>query len=99
MGFADKIAERTNKISIQMMVHNLIKQKRLEFVNDHQVIYTDKDNVTKQLTFDQFATLTVSRFATIAVEKSPVVLQAGFGITDEVVKNVLIDEYKKGVKK
>lgn len=95
MGIVDKFV----KNRMQAMVRKLVKQKRLKFINDHQVIYADQEKVTKQLTFDQFATLTVSRFATIADDKAPQVLDAGIGITAQIIKDVLSEEYRKGVRK
>ncbi len=88
------LVERIAKGRIQAIVRKTIGQKRLEFVDDHQLLYTDREGGTQRLTFDQFSALMVTR----VIEQVPQAM-AKADVTEKLIKDVLAEEYKKGVKK
>lgn len=90
MGLVDKFV----KNRMQAMVQKTIKQKRLKFVDGHQVVYTDRENITRQLTFEQFAVLMVDK----VIDNNPKARE-GIGNTAQIIKGVLGEEYKRRAKK
>ena len=95
------------KGQVQGMIKRLISEKRLVFLNENTVRYTDRDNETSDLTFTQFANHIVTTLVTTmgnnktansiasSVGLNALSAMSGIGISDETVVEVLKEKYKE----
>jgi DNA-binding transcriptional regulator YhcF (GntR family) len=44
---------------VEDMIDRLIKEKRVMFKDDNKVVYTNRQNITKEYTFSEFSELTL----------------------------------------
>ena len=102
-----RLVQRQFKGQVQGMIKRLISEKRLVFLNENTVRYTDRANEISDLTYDEFANHIITTLVTtidnnktansIASSIGLNVLSAmsGVGISDETVAEVLKEKYKE----
>lgn len=94
MGLFDKINEKVMggaskliKNKIESTIKKLVKEKRLAFLNAEEVDFTDKTGNIRELNLDEMAG--------ILVEASGAENLLSVGITPDVVRNMLVEEWNK----
>ena len=73
---------------IREKIQKIIKKKRLVFLSDDKVAYTEKNNKTTEYTFDEFVKVAID---VGGWQQNMTTL----GITEQDIKNVLTEEYVK----
>ena len=102
-----RLVQRRFKGQVQGMIERLISEKRLSFLNEHTVRYTDRANETSDLTFTQFANHVITQLVTTldnnktansiasSIGLNALSAMSGIGISDETVIEVLKEKYKE----
>ena len=85
MGIFSKIA----LMGIESNLKKLLKEKRLVFLNDKQVDYTNQEGVKREISFDDMADV----FILVGGAQNV----AAAGVTTEDIRKLIIKAYQKGV--
>lgn len=70
-------------------IRNLVKEKRLEFQANDMVRYTDRERVVREVNYSEMAAILIGK-AGYDTE-----LEAQFGISNQIIVNMLVTERNK----